>query len=277
MTVYRIGLAMLLSAPLLTADDAKGARLFADARAAIGGEARLSKVQAFTVIGGSAIEMPDGTQVRELRIDVQLPDKLLRTDTQSRGDAQFVMLRGVNGDALLRNSKIVNGSPGMRFSKPPSVGGSEGAAIKFGHDEVARHALAFLLSPPPGVPLHFAYAGEAQSPDGTADVLDITGAGGFAAKLFLDKTSHRPLMLTYRDFDSRFMVRPRPGSAPGVAISTERTVREMTWYFEEYRAESGIQMPHRIGISVDGEIDEEWTVKRVVLNPIFKAGAFSDQ
>ena len=33
--------------------------------------------------------------------------------------------------------------------------------------------------------------------EGKADVLDVTGEGGFAARLFIDQKSHLPLMLTW--------------------------------------------------------------------------------
>jgi hypothetical protein len=275
--LLRMGGVLLLSAGL-AADDPKAAQVLTQARDAIGGGARLAKVQGLSAVGGSMQMWRDG-HVGELKIDLQLPDKLLRTDSsQGRGsDATFVMLRGLNGTTLLRNSKIINAVPGNRMSKPPIIGGTDTAALKQAGDELTRFALALLLTPPPAAQIVFTYAGEAESPDGRADVLDVKGASGFAARLFLDKGSHRPLMLTYRDFDPRFIVPPKPGDPPGAASSNTTSLVELTWFFEEYRAVSGIQLPHRISRSIDGADDEEWTFKTFTLNPAFKADAFSDK
>ena len=284
--LLRLSVLLLLSAGL-AADEAvrlrqtaqsRGTQVLAQARDAIGGAARLAKVQGLSAVGSSMQMWGDG-QAGELRIDLQWPDRLLRTDS-SRGrgsDATFVMLRGLNGTSLLRNSKIINASPGSRMSKPPLVGGTDGAALKQAGDELTRFAIALVLTPPPHAQLVFSYAGEAESPDGRADVLDVKGAGGFAARLFLDKGAHRPLMMTYRDFDPRFIVPPKPGDPPGAAAPNTASLVELAWFFEEYRAVSGVQLPHRISRSIDGEPDEEWTFKTFTINPAFKADAFTDK
>ena len=43
-----------------------------------------------------------------------------------------------------------------------------------------------------------AWIGTAQSPEGNADVLEVKNADGVATRLFLDVTTHMPLMLTWR-------------------------------------------------------------------------------
>jgi hypothetical protein len=261
------------------ADDPKASRLLAQARQALGGEAKLATVQGLTAIGGATRPRLERLMNSELRIDLQFPGRLLRTDANRPpgSDATFVMLRGLDGGTLLRKSKIINGGPGHRMSQPPLVGGSEATALISARHELTRFAIALLLTPPPDATAQFADGGEAESPDGKADVLVVTGANGFAARVFLDKSSHRPLMMTYRDFDPRFIVPPRPGDPPGAARSPEKTPVELTWFFDDYKSVSGIQLPHRISRAIDGEPDEEWTFTRVVLNPAFAADAFTDK
>jgi hypothetical protein len=275
--------AMLMSAVLmaavLTAEDPKASRLLAQARQALGGEATLAKVQGLTATGGSMRPLFERDQIGELTIDLQFPARLLRTDTHRPpgSDATFVMLRGLDGGTLLRKSKIINGGPGHRMSQPPIIGGSEAAALRSAHHELTRFAIALLLTPPPDAAVQFADGGEAESPDGKADVLVVSGANGFAARVFLDKSSHRPLMMTYRDFDPRFIVPPKPGDPPGAARSAERTPVDLTWFFDDYKSVSGLHLPHRISRAIDGEQDEEWTFTRFVLNPVFAADAFTDK
>ena len=46
-------------------------------------------------------------------------------------------------------------------------------------------------------PLTFSYAGEAEAPEGKADVVDIKGPANFAARLFVNSQTHMPLMLSW--------------------------------------------------------------------------------
>ena len=60
---------------------------------------------------------------------------------------------------------------------------------------------------------HTRYAGEAESPDGKAFVIDVKNADGFAARLFIDEKTHLPLMVTYKGPQPRWSRRAagRPG------------------------------------------------------------------
>ena len=46
-------------------------------------------------------------------------------------------------------------------------------------------------------PLTFSYAGQAEAPEGKADVIDVKGDGNFAARLFIDSKSRLPLMFSW--------------------------------------------------------------------------------
>jgi hypothetical protein len=52
---------------------------------------------------------------------------------------------------------------------------------------------------PAAYPLALSDGGQAESPDGKADVIDVQGEGGFSAKLFIDAQTHLPLMLSWMD------------------------------------------------------------------------------
>src|SRR3954463_6384478 len=96
------------------AGDSKAEGLMAQARAALGGEKALSKVQGFTATGTYQRTMPDRQLSGEVTIDLQFPDKLLRTESMSpMGDLLIVTEQGVNGEKLLRSQRTLNGPPGM--------------------------------------------------------------------------------------------------------------------------------------------------------------------
>src|SRR4029079_1403541 len=120
-----------------------------------------------------------------------------------------------NGEKLLRNQRSVNAPPGVviRMGQPPA-GDAEAQAIRNAHADLARMPLAFLLASPASLPLELSSGGEAESDEGKADVIDAKGAGNFAARIFLDQKSHRPLMLVYRGAAPRVMIQTLQGPPP---------------------------------------------------------------
>src|SRR5688500_8338011 len=160
--------------------------------------------------------------------------------------------------------------------------------------EMARYVLALLAAPPAGFPLEFTYAGEATADDGSADVVDATGPDGFAARLFLDKQTHLPLMLTYRAPRPRVFtmtMQQGGGGGKGAHKTPEEASREaqdklkagdaakpeeveMQWRFSDYREAGGLMLPHRIASGTDGETTDEFEIKSYAVNPQFKADRF---
>ena len=137
---------LLLSLASLVAQatgDAKAANLLAQARAALGGEKQLAKVQGLSCAGTVQRLAGDRQIAGELTLDLQLPDKMLRTESISpMGDSALVVTdQGVNGDKLLRHSKTLNTPPGMiiRMPPPPAPGSdAETQALRNSRAELAR-------------------------------------------------------------------------------------------------------------------------------------------
>src|SRR5439155_6932528 len=214
-----VSLGMMVAGLIAGADgDDKSVALLKQARAALGGENTLAKVQGLSATGTLARELGDRQVTGELTIDVQLPDKMVRTDSMSpMGDATIVMLNGINGETLLRNSKTLNGGPGLMVRMPPPpAAGTDAAtqALRAARADLARFTVAFLLMSPASMPLEFTDGGEAESPDGKADVVNVKGPGSFAARLFFDKSSHRPLMLSYQGIAPRMVMQTMRGGPP---------------------------------------------------------------
>jgi hypothetical protein len=285
-SIFAMVVLALLQATSISADS-RADRLIALARAAIGGEGKLATIRGLSAAGTFTKQMPDRVQTGDLQFDLQLPDKLLRTDSVGpAGDGVFMMLRGINGDTLLRNSKILNAGPGARMSRPPLMGATEAEALVNARADLTRIALALLLTAPASMPLEFSSAGVAESPDGTADVVLAKGANGFEARLFLDPKSHRLLMLTYRGLDPRmFPSASRATPAGRASTSADRGtaavgvpgIVEIALYVDEYRAEEGLRLPHSASLAVDGQVEETWSFKKIRLNPVFGPSAFTDK
>ena len=176
--------AALLSVSGLVAQatgDTKAAELLAQARVALGGEKPLAKVQGLSCAGTVQRLVGDRQIGGELTLDVQLPDKMLRSESISpMGDGALVVTdQGVNGERLLRGARTVNAPPGMiiRLPPPPAAGSdAEAQALRNSRAELARMAVALLLAAPQSMGLEFRYGGEAEAADGKADILQVKGA-----------------------------------------------------------------------------------------------------
>jgi hypothetical protein len=284
--IYLLSLALTFGGYVArAAGDNKAAEILAQARAALGGDAKLSKVHGLSASGTFQREAGDRQLSGELTLDLQLPDKMVRTDTMNpMGDATIVMLQGINGDQVLRNSRTIGGGPGMIVRVAPPAAGpgdnnAEGQALRNARAELARFALGFLLTSPSSMGVEFTYGGEAEADEAKAYVVDAKGQGSFAARIFLDKTTHRPLMLQYRGAAPRMVMQTMRGGPPPdpahLPTPPPPQIVDIQMFLDDYKSVDGVMLPHHISRSIDGKPNEEWTFKTIKVNPAFKPDTFS--
>jgi hypothetical protein len=275
-------------------DTARAQELLLQARKALGGEAKIKAVQSLMasgkfrrILGPQAPEMSG-----EFDLEFLLPDKFKRTEnlTLMGGAAQATRIEGFNGEQMFFDS---SSSGGMVMMRPP--GGDDPKAqanrLRALKAEVARNLIAWLLTAPEAYQIQFTYAGEADSPEGKADILDAKNGDGFAARLFLDQKTHQPLMLSYRAVMPKAVIRTMqaPNREEGEKKAKEmekQTADEIAKaqqnaqesdiqiFYADYRAVDGVLLPHRISRSVNGEVAEEWEMSKFKINPPLKAEKF---
>jgi hypothetical protein len=291
MTVVSYALTVFMFVAQISGDT-RTAELLAQARAALGGDSKLAGVKAFSGHGIASRAMGEMQIGGELDLALQLPDKMLRSDSMSpMGDATIVTETGVNGDTLLRHTSTIGGGPNMviRMPPPPARGSdAETQALRASRAELTRLSLAFLLTSPASMPLEYSYGGEAEADDGKADIVDVKGPSSFVARLFLDKATHRPLMLSYKGVAPRMVMSTttQHGGAPDPA-KIERDQKDapaampppqivdISMFFDDYRQVDGVWLPHHVTRSIDGKTNEEWTFKTMKINPAFPPDLFA--
>jgi hypothetical protein len=164
--------------------------------------------------GAGAIGSGSGGQITgSIEIDVLFPDKFYREET-SAGGISITRIDGFEGERPFFD--IVSNTPGARVSaaNPASDPARLTAALRRTNADLARLLLGLVAGTQPGLPVTYTYAGQAQSPDGTAHVIDVAGPEDFKARLFIDTATHVPLMLTYVDAEAR-PIRMMQHAAPG--------------------------------------------------------------
>ena len=236
-TFTSIAIAVFAAQALVAAQGKDATQVLADTRAALGGD-KLAALKGLTGNGRILRTTPNGnTTENEFEVALELPDKYLMRS----------VLAAMGNMSIYRNSGFNGGMAIEEIDRPPNlqtgggvmimrVGGPRGTAMdpatmtpeqKAEFDktrllqnrkEYAKLALGMFAASPATYPLTFTYAGEAEAPEGKADMIDVKGEGDFAVRLFVDQTSHMPLMLSWMDKEPLVMTMTSGGpGGPGAA------------------------------------------------------------
>ena len=262
------------SAPAQPADNA--ARVIAEARAAMGGDAKLTAVKTLVVTGRTRQVRGDNLVPIEFEIQAELPDKFARRDEFPAQD-QGPTVTGFNGDRFVQIPPPQPPPARPGGPPPPTPQQLEAQArVQLGNakQDFARLMLGLFAASYPSHPLTFAYVGQAEAPQGRADVVDVKGPGDFAARLFVDAKTHLPIMLSWHARQPPPRGRgpggpPPPAGAPaagGPPAGGPPPPVENRLYFAEYRSFDGLQLPTRLRRAVAGDTTEETTFDRFRIN-----------
>ena len=231
-------------------------------------------------------------------MSIALPSKYLVEDSMNPGGmtTSIVNSRGLNGDRAWSGS---SGGGGMVFRMGGGPGGAqltpeqmEAAQRRIYQAEFSRYLLAMLLMPPPSFTVEYKYAGESDVEDVPADVVDITGPDRFSVRVFFDKKTHLPLLLSYRGPKPRVFTMTRPGGAGPTSAEDVKKARddaekkmkeeapaapeEVDFFIRltEHKKVDGVMLPHKFTFLTDSEVSEEFEISKYQVNPQFKADKF---
>ena len=289
---------VLLTAPVALAnDDARAQEILKQARQAIGGDEQLQKIQSLQINGQYRRMFGDRQMGGDREISISLPNKYLVEDAMNAGGLSTALInfRGLNGDKPFSGNSGGGGGMVFRMAGPGGQQASpeqmEEIQKRIYTAEFSRYLLAIILTPPPSLAVEYKYAGESDVEDAQADVIDVSGANKFAARVFFDKKSHMPLLLSYRGPKPRIMTMTRQagsGSKPEdikkaqeeaekkMHAETPATPEEVDFYIRmtDYRKVGGVMVPHKLTFLTENEVSEEFEISKYQLNPQFKADRF---
>jgi hypothetical protein len=157
--------------------------------------------------------------------------------------------------------------------------------------EFSRYLLATILTPPPSLTIEYKYAGESDVEDTQADVIDVSGPDNFSVRVFFDKQSHLPLLLSYRGPKPRIMTMTRQSGGHASAedlkkardeaekkmqAETPPVPEEVDFYIRltDHKKVGGLMLPHKLTFLTENEVSEEFEISKYQLNPQFKADLF---
>jgi hypothetical protein len=286
-----IAAAMVELFPGVSAQDTatKAQQLIAQARAALGGD----KLKSLSVTGNYRRTFGQTEMAGEVNYDLLLPDKMVKTETMNPiPSLEITRIEAINGDDVWEDQQQHGGGGGMVMIRRGPGGLTTDpqkakVALQQGvRSDFARLLIGWLLTTPSSFPVEFSFAGEAESPEGKADVLDVKGPEGFTARLFLDQKTHYPLMLSYNGRKPRLITQSVTPGAHRNPEEMEKRVKEMEAeaakqpdveyriYLSDYREVNGVSFPHKLTRSIDNEVNEELEIKNVNINPQLKPEKF---
>jgi len=313
--------ALFAAQALVIGQGADIAKILADARQALGGD-KLASLKSLSMTGRTQRTRPDGTSSEnEFELLMELPDKFMKRDVvMAMGSTSIYRMSGFNGDGLINEVDAppqLSAGGGMMIRLAPAGGGASAAQstpeqiaannqrlLTSNKQEFARIALGMFANSYSSYPMHFTYAGQAESADGKAHVVEVRGDGGFVAKLFLDTKTNLPLMLSWMDKEPLQVQMGGPGRSMtaggggggqvmthsmvmggGARPSQEeidkmqkemeermkeaeakRRVVEYRLFYADYQTFSGIKLPTRIQRMIDGTPTDEMAFDKVQVN-----------
>src|SRR6185369_10947888 len=219
MKLLTLLLLALLFAPTARADE-RAQEILKQAREAVGGEQRLQKLEALHINGQYRRVFGERQIAGDREISIALPNKYLVEDSMNPGGLSTAMINthALNGDHAWSGTSggggmvFRMGGPGGQQMSPEQM---EAMQRRIYQAEFARYVLAMTLAPPASLAVEYKYAGDSDVDGEPADVLDISGPEQFSVRLFFDKKSHLPLLLSYRGPKPRMITMTRPaGSGP---------------------------------------------------------------
>ena len=184
----------------LLAQSDRAATVLSATREALGGDQRISAVRTFIATGRTRQLRGDNLVPIEFEIQAELPDKYSRRDelpAQDAGPRPPASTANAWCRFRLRPHRLARagGPPPPAEQQAAAVAGADRWTQAGFRAPDARHVCDVCQQL---CPLTFTYAGQAEAPQGKADVIDVTGPANFAARFFVDSQTHLPLMLTWQ-------------------------------------------------------------------------------
>ena len=236
------------------------ATVLAAAREALGGEKRLAAVKSFVATGRTQQVRGDNLVPIEFEISCELPDKYARRDEiPAQGSGPTTI--GFSGDDLIQLPLAA--APVARAGGPPpptpaQLDAQRRARAITAKQDFVRLTLGMFAGSFSGYPLAFTYVGQAEAPQGKADVIDVKGPDTFSVRLFIYRDTHLPIMVSWQA--------PASNAGRGAPGQASPPLVEYRLYYADYRDVDGLKFPFRLRRAVGPDTIEETTFDRYRIN-----------
>ena len=265
--------------------DDRALEILRQARQAVGGEDKIKSVKSMTIVGKSAKTSPDNPgspSQANFELNLSLPNQFSKTfksvddknpdDKNANFESKFDVVvanqeTDKKGDFTIQKD---DDQATFRGKAADSPTGTVDDNPNPQDNELFRTVLSLLLTPPAGVDVAYTYSGEENIDGAGCDVIEAK-AGKNDIKLYLNKSSHLPLMMKFQA-PKQFLIKFDRNDMPDqtIRITTPDTTKpepgEFQVKFSDYRAVDGLQFPFAWTQTVDGKPDESLVISNYEIN-----------
>jgi hypothetical protein len=282
MTRFVMATVFVLGPVVNYAQGPDAARVLADMRQALGGDAAIAAVRTFSVSGTESRSFRGHSSTVSVEFHAELPDKFVRVRriaTPFSGDN--VETDGFNGDARVsRRISSIPYPPNPYDATPALRAEGDRKAVLAGKQEFSRLAVA-LIGLASVYPLDAAYEAQQTLDSRAVHVLRLTAPDGYAATVFVDASTHLPSMISWMGIPHIVMTttstevvrggqvvsRTPPQFPPPGDPAAGRPLVERRIYFSDFKRDGAMTWPHRLKEVVDGEVISETRLGKFKINP----------
>ncbi|MCX6543012.1 MAG: hypothetical protein NTV05_01210 [Acidobacteria bacterium] len=217
--------------------------------------------------------------------------------------------RPASGDPLAAAAAAATAMSGRPGGTPPTAGGPPSgpppdprkARVTTVKQDFVRLTLGMFAASFSSYPVTFRHIGQAEAPQGKADVLEVKGAGTFLLKLFINSGTHLPVMVSWTVPATNVVIKtpdqPAPATLPPGSIVVEapaappatapkeelakyaqdimalrkqaltsRLIEHRVYYADYRDIGNGLKFPFRLRRAVAGDTIEEMTFDEFAIN-----------
>lgn len=268
------------------------------ARAAIGGEEALAKVQTLKFSGKwsrilkyAVVQSPtkvvekEKTLSSKLEVEFLLPDRFRkRVNIQPLRGFPYSFDLIVNGARAWRNPplRVIPFSSGDRRVIDVDDFERTIAMTALGaKQELTFISLGWMLQGVPSFPLEYSYQGRFPSASGELNMINVHGPENFLISLLLDQKTNLPIALawTFEEVRRQLVIVEYMGFSRkvwmeiGQRVQKERLARtkprqryELQLKLSDYRRVEGVLWPHRLTTTINNEITEDFMIDNLEIN-----------
>jgi hypothetical protein len=267
--------------------------LIQQARAAAGFESvqtLIFKAQTERFIKYLSVQSPtkvvenDKTLSGKVEAEFWFPERFrlkMKTDTLSGFDVSHTEI--LNGDMAWRNPpmKVRSFGPDRRVIDVGDVERTMLMQTRTAKQQIALYTLGWTLQTPSSVAAEMSYLGIADLEGRQCDAILVEGQEGSRKVLLLDRATRlpaglavvfyeamrEPVIVEANTFDRRFM-RDTYARARQERLSRSKPPQrhEVVWRFLDHTTISGVTLPQRVKVTLDGKTIEEMTINEYKVN-----------
>jgi hypothetical protein len=264
-------------------------RVLDDMRQALGGAPVLDAITTLSIDGDASTRRGTFANAFAQQVFVLLPDRFLvvRRDSRPGGPMpiDITYYRGFRGDELIKRTDAnIPFPPEPGPHTPQAIAPRRLEQTQRNKQEFARLALVLFGASFSGYPLAFGYAGQEAVDGRPADVVEGRHSDGFAVRMFVDATTHLPIMLSWQDkpivtfvTSSSSIVKagPRgsevlghtPAQVPAADPAAGLPLVEHRLIVSDFERQDGLNWPRRLQHVVGKDVVEDIKVRRFRINP----------